>query len=272
MKKNFKLPSTHVLFLKSLPESLTDSNGVTWPTSGAFTYPNTEVTRNALGLLWGSGDSANIIRKDHSKWLVLSVSKEESVKNTPTCDLLFCGERDKAVSIIQQFAPIGYSPIFGVVIAGMYGTATTGNYGTSIAGYRGVAKTGDYGSATSGFCGASISGRTGTSMTGEGGTATSGDYGNSISSFRGTSVTGNRGTAMSGARGVSIGGYGAKVASGYAGVISLVFQYNNTGLYERRIALVDGVNILPDKYYTLDSDGNFIIQNLTLSNEPTTQP
>ena len=82
------------------------------------------------------------------------------------------------------------------------------------------------------------------------GTATAGDSGTATAGYSGTATAGDSGTATAGDRGTA--------TAGDRGVISLLFYNQKTSEYERRIAMIDGVNFLPGVPYVLDREGNFI--------------
>ena len=88
-----------------------------------------------------------------------------------------------------------------------------------------------------------------------GGTSTSGYGGTSTSGYGGTSTSGTRGTSTSGTRGTS--------TSGIDGAISILFWDAEKSRYRRRVAEVDGVNILPNVPYILNEKGEFIAKETT---------
>jgi len=225
--KKFKPKKGYALVLKSLPANLIARNNFQWPESGVVNCPDWKGTKecgNGLhGWLWGEGDAGLRCGESDAKWLVVCVEESKIINLTdkvkfPSCEVLFCGELKDAVSIIHHFAPVGNKCIFG--------TSTSGDGGTS--------------------------------TSGDGGTSTSGDGGTSTSGYGGTSTSGDRGTSTSGDRGTSTSGDGGTSTSGDGGVISLPFYSPKTSMYERRIAMIDGVNFLPGVPYVLDKEGNFI--------------
>jgi len=233
--KKFKPKQGYALVLKSLPANLIARNNFQWPESGHVNCPDWKETNecgNGLhGWLWGEGDAGLRCFESDAKWLVVCAEESKIINLTnkvkfPSCEVLFCGELKDAVSIIQHFAPIGNKCIFGTATAGYKGTATAGDSGTATAGDNGTATAGYSGTATAGDCG--------TATAGDSGTATAGYYGTATAGYKGTATAGD------------------------SGVISLFFYNPKTSEYERRIAMIDGVNFLPGVPYVLDKEGNFI--------------
>ena len=117
--------------------------------------------------------------------------------------------------------------------SGYHGTSTSGYHGTSTSGREGKSTSGDYGTSTSGYHGTSTSGREGKS--------TSGDYGTSISGYGGTSTS----------------GYGGQCASGDNGI--LVIEFMGGSRCRIKTAYVGENGILPNVFYKLDDDGDFVM-------------
>jgi hypothetical protein len=159
---SFAPPAGYVLCLKSLPANLKAHEGFQWPEIGHVSAPDwmpTNECGNGLhAFLWGVGDSDLACADDDAKWLVMQV-KEDGIIDLAgkvkfeKCEVVFCGAREVAISIIQKHAPAG-TPV-------MYGTATAGNYGTATAGYKGTATAGNYGTATAGNYGTATAGEWG---------------------------------------------------------------------------------------------------------------
>ena len=239
--KQCKPAKGHVLVLKSLPASMKAYGGFQWPESGAVFAPDwkpTEECGNGLhGWLWGAGDAGLRCMDDDAKWLVLSVPSDfvdlgQKVK-FPSCEIKYLGDRETAVAIIQHYAPGGTPAMFGTATAGNRGTATAGDRGTATAGDEGTATAGDEGTATAGYRGTATAGNRGTATAGDEGTATAGD--------EGTATAGDRGTATAGDEGVII-----------------IHWWDIAAEKKRRkIALVDGLTILPGVKYRLNDLAEF---------------
>ena len=129
----------HVLCMKSLQNDLKAGyNGFQWPESGKCSAPDWKPTvacGNGLhAFLWGTGDSDLRCKDEDAKWLVMSVEAStivdlEGKVKFPKCEVLYCGDRETAVAIIQHYAPGGTPVMFGTATAGYRGTATAGLYG-----------------------------------------------------------------------------------------------------------------------------------------------
>ena len=158
----------HVLCMKSLQNDLKAGyNGFQWPESGKCSAPDWKPTvacGNGLhAFLWGTGDSDLRCKDEDAKWLVMSVEAStivdlEGKVKFPKCEVLYCGDRETAVAIIQHYAPGGTPVMFGTATAGYRGTATAGYRGTATAGDSGTATAGDSGTATAGYRGTATAG------------------------------------------------------------------------------------------------------------------
>ena len=116
--------------------------------------------------------------------------------------------------------------------AGEYGSASAGEYGSASAGDGGNASAGEYGSA----------------FAGDGGNASAGRGG--VSASRGSADVGGNGVAV-------VRGYDVKVKGGIGSVLVVVIEDENDGnIKEWKAAVVDGVTVKADTYYTL-KDGVF---------------
>ena len=160
--KKYAPKKGEVLVLKSLPSSMIAHSDFIWPKSGFVEAPDWEPKKecgNGLhGWKWGVGDADLRCKDDDAVWLVLRVEEAGIIDLTdkvkfPSCHVIFCGDRETAVAIIQHFAPANTPVIFGTATAGDSGTATAGYSGTATAGYRGTATAGDRGTATAGDLG-----------------------------------------------------------------------------------------------------------------------
>lgn len=130
----------------------------------------------------------------------------------------------------------------GKAMAGAHGKAFAGDKGSATAGFGGYAKTGWGGEAIAGDFGDAISGFGGTAIAGYGGSAESGDFGVARAGSEGTAIVGENGKAFVGAGGRAKAGKGGSM------------------LFADTVLLHVGVDdILPDVFYTLNTDGNPIV-------------
>ena len=156
--------------------------------------------------------------------------------------------------------------------AGEYGSASAGEYGSASAGNGGSAAAGKGGSASAGDGGSASAGTDGSASAGWGGNASAGKYGNASAGKYGIASAGKYGIASAGRYGVSasrgsadVGGNGVAVVRGYdvkakggiGSVLVVVIENENDGnIKEWKAAVVDGVTVKADTYYTL-KDGVF---------------
>jgi len=141
--------------------------------------------------------------------------------------------------------------------SGYHGTSTSGYHGTSTSGREGTSTSGYHGTSTSGYHGTSTSGREGKSTSGDYGTSTSGYHGTSTSGREGKSTSGDYGTSISGYGGTSTSGYGGQCASGDNGI--LVIEFMGGSRCRIKTAYVGENGILPNVFYKLDDDGDFVM-------------
>jgi len=262
----FKPKKGHVLCLKSVKANMEAAhNGFIWPKSGVCKAPDWKATKecgNGLhAFLWGSGDADLICADSDANWLVLSVVEPtiidlEGKVKFPECEVVFCGDRETAVSIIQEFAPSNYPVMFGTATAGNSGTATAGDRGTATAGNSGTATAGNRGTATAGDRGTATAGYSGTATAGDSGTATAGD--------RGTATAGDSGTATAGYSGTATAGYSGTATAGLYGLIAIeYFDKEKGGIYIKKMAFVDNISILAGVKYRLNENAEFEAVNDT---------
>ena len=145
---------------------------------------------------------------------------------------------------------------YGNASAGKYGNAFAGRSGNAFAGNCGNASAGKYGNAFAGNCGNAFAGNCGNASAGDGGNAFAGDGGNASAGRGGVSAS--RGSADVGGNGVAVvRGYDVKVKGGIGSVLVVVIEDENDGnIKEWKAAVVDGVTVKADTYYTL-KDGVF---------------
>ena len=132
--------------------------------------------------------------------------------------------------------------------AGEYGSASAGKYGSASAGDGGSASAGTDGSASAGWGGNASAGKYGNASAGKYGIASAGRYG--VSASRGSADVGGNGVAV-------VRGYDVKAKGGIGSVLVVVIENENDGnIKEWKAAVVDGVTVKADTYYTL-KDGVF---------------
>ena len=115
---------------------------------------------------------------------------------------------------------------------------------------------GDRESAFAGHSGNASAGKYGNASAGDGGNAFAGDGGNASAGRGGVSAS--RGSADVGGNGVAVvRGYDVKAKGGIGSVLVVVIENENDGnIKEWKAAVVDGVTVKADTYYTL-KDGVF---------------
>ena len=186
-------PKTETLVLRCCKADMTSRDRFKWPEKGTIKAPDFSKTpecgQGLHGWARGEGDFGAWSSSPDDQWLVLAVKTTSLIDlggkvKFPSARVLFCGERDTAVALIQKHYPDA-AVIYGTATAGECGTATAGYRGTATAGYRGTATAGDRGTATAGECG--------TATAGECGTATAGEYGTATAGYGGTATAGECG-------------------------------------------------------------------------------
>ena len=172
---------------------------------------------------------------------------------------------------------------YGIASAGKCGSASAGEYGIASAGYGGSASAGKCGSASAGKCGSASAGEYGSASAGYGGSASAGEYGGASAGEYGSASAGDGGNASAGEYGSASAGYGGSASAGWYGVsasrgsadvggngVAVVRGYdvkakggigsvlvvaieneNDNNIKEWKAAVVDGVTVKADTYYTL---------------------
>ena len=157
--KQCKPAKGHVLVLKSLPASMKAYGGFQWPESGAVFAPDwkpTEECGNGLhGWLWGAGDASLRCKDYDAKWLVLSVPADSIVDlgskvKFPSCEVVYIGDRETAVSAIQHYAPNSTAVMFITLTGGCGSTLTGGDHSTLTGGNRSTLTGGNRSTLTGG--------------------------------------------------------------------------------------------------------------------------
>ena len=114
---------------------------------------------------------------------------------------------------------------------------------STVAGDRESASAGEYGIASAGKCGSASAGEYGSASAGYGGSASAGWYG--VSASRGSADVGGNGVAV-------VRGYDVKAKGGIGSVLVVAIENeNDNNIKEWKAAVVDGVTVKADTYYTL---------------------
>ena len=137
--------------LKVISKDRTSYGGFVWPTEGVVTATDWAATaecgRGLHGWLLGVGD-VTVSGDKHSDpgsiWLVLKVNKADIVDlvgkvKFPTCEVVFTGNRDNAITEIVKYGALHENIMYGTVTAsGNSGKATaSGEGGKASAGPNG---------------------------------------------------------------------------------------------------------------------------------------
>jgi len=143
--ETFKPQDGYILCLKSLPANLKAYEGFQWPEVGPISAPDWKPTQecgNGLhAFKWGVGDVGLACMEEGAKWLVLNV-KEEGIVDLDgkikfeQCEVVYCGARDIAISIIEAHAPAGTAVMFGTATAGEWGILVIEYYHEESMSYR----------------------------------------------------------------------------------------------------------------------------------------
>jgi hypothetical protein len=244
--EDFKPAKGYVLCLKSLPPSLLSNGGFKWPESGHVSAPDWKPTKtfgNGLhAFMWGAGDTDFCNHADNAKWLVLKVKKQDVVDldgkvKFPKCEVLFCGKRDIAVSIVTCHAPAGTPVMFAKVTGGDGETIIGGDFAILKGGKFSIVHGGDEASAT-GEDFAYVE---------------AGDF----SIVRGGKKSIVKGGIYSYVKGGDFatvsGGCGSAVKGGINSVLTIECGLPNT----KKTVFVDGKTILPNVWYRLNKKSEF---------------
>ena len=166
------------------------------------------------------------------------------------------GDRESASAGEYGSASAGYG---GSASAGEYGGASAGKCGSASAGEYGGASAGKCGSASAGEYGSASAGEYGSASAGDGGNASAGEYGSASAGYGGSAsagwygVSASRGSADVGGNGVAVvRGYDVKAKGGIGSVLVVAIENeNDNNIKEWKAAVVDGVTVKADTYYTL---------------------
>jgi hypothetical protein len=287
----FKPEQGYVLCLKSLPPTLEETSGFKWPEKGRVAAPDWKRTKsfgNGLhAFLWGDGGSSVAYVKGDARWLVLKVRAKDVIDlgckvKFPEAEVLFCGEKEIAVSIVMHHAPVGTAVMFanvmggnGATLVGGYRSTVKGGNGASVTGGKRAKVTGGdfatvkggdfatviggkYANVTGGYCSTVKGGDYATITGGIGASVTGGISAKVMGGDRSTVTGGHYANVMGGhfanVRGGDFatvsGGIGARVSGGYGAV--LILEYSDENKINKKVFVVDGEKILPYVKYRLN--------------------
>ena len=178
---------------------------------------------------------------------------EYGIASAGKCGSASAGKCGSASAGEYGSASAGYG---GSASAGWYGGASAGEYGSASAGDGGNASAGEYGSASAGYGGSASAGWSGSASAGDGGSASAGERGSASAGDYGVSAS--RGSSSAGENGVAAArGEHAKVRGGIGSVLVVCVEKKDSyDIAEWKAAVVDGVTVKADTYYTL-KDGVF---------------
>ncbi len=263
--------------------ALKSYGGFTWPPLGPVECqpphadfplrhwdPEPKCGNGLHGFLRGVGDGDLADWGVNSVWLVVEIKADDVVDlggkiKVPRGQVLFSGERLRALEMMAALGHLDDGHIGGTATAGDDGTATAGNRGTATAGDRGTATAGDHGTATAGYHGTATAGNRGTATAGNRGTATAGDDGTATAGYRGTATAGYHGTATAGNHGTATAGDDGTATAGYRGTATagnrgtIQIKWWDGDRYRISTAYVGEDGITAGSKYQLDASGKFII-------------
>jgi hypothetical protein len=211
----FKPEPGYVLCLKYMQPSLKAYNGFKWPKIGHVTAPDWKPTKkigNGLhAFMWGEGYARFGYLDDDAMWLVLKVRKQDIVEldgmvKFPEAEVLFCGEKEIAVSIVMHHAPAGTSVVFANITVGDDENAFGGDHANIRGGNFAKVRGGDFATL--------IVGDYGTAIGSYHATITGGYFANLTGGQRSTVKGGHRSTVKGGKWAKVFGGNYADVTGG----------------------------------------------------------
>jgi len=252
----------YVYLLKTINDDMTAHKRFVYPASGIVTAPdwNTEPECGGglHGLLNGHGN-IGLLNWKSTKWLVLKavntksnlVHIDDDKVKVHTAEVVYCGCQDEAIAKLCELSGDTFAMQY-LSKGGDGASMKGGDHASMTGGYRASMKGGDYASMTGGDR-ASMKGGYGASMTGgDYASMTSGDYASMTGGDGASMIGGDRASMTGGDYASMTGGYGAMFRAGSQSVfITHYYKYDN---YITVTAIVDGINIKPDTWYTFDTD------------------
>jgi hypothetical protein len=221
---------TVTYMLRTCDKDMRAYNGFVWPESGPVSAPdwNPEpVCGGGLhGLLMGIGDISYLSRDSNAKWLVVAVDSGSVVDLTgkikvPSGNVVYCGDRDGAVSFLVQNGgdvtkiPFTYqrcgdcSTLTGgdcsTLTGGKRSTLTGGNDSTLTGGNDSTLTGGDWSTLTGGYWSALTGGDWSTLIGGNDSTLIGG-YWSTLTGGNGSTLTGGDCSTLTGGNGSTLTG------------------------------------------------------------------
>jgi hypothetical protein len=197
---------TVTYMLRTCDKDMRAYNGFVWPESGPVSAPdwNPEpVCGGGLhGLLMGIGDISHLSRDSDAKWFVVEVDSGSVVDldgkvKVPSGNVVYCGDRDGAVSfLVQNGGDVTKIP-FTHQRCGDYSTLT-GGYDSTLTGGNGSTLTGGNGSTLTGGNYSTLTGGNGSTLTGGHGSTLTGGYGSTLTGGDCSTLTGGNGSTLTG--------------------------------------------------------------------------
>ena len=208
-----KLQKTEILVLRDVKHDMTSHEGFAWPKLGkveAKDWKPTFKCGNGLhGLPWGCGGSNYSIGGTSGKWLVVKVEttkdnycygKGELVDKCKfhKGEVVFCGTREKAVELIQAYAPANLPVNWATQKAGDNATQIANDYSTQTASYSATQKAGHYSTQIANDYSTQTAGYYATQKAGHYSAQTAGDYSTQIANYSAAQKAGYSATQKAG--------------------------------------------------------------------------
>jgi hypothetical protein len=246
---------TVTYMLRTCDKNMRAYHGFVWPESGPVSAPdwNPEPVcgRGLHGLLMGIGDISHLSRDSNAKWFVVAVDSGSVVDldgkvKVPSGNVVYCGDRDGAVSfLVQNGGDVTKIP-FTHQRCGNGSTLTGGNGSTLTGGDYSTLTGGDYSTLTGGDYSTLTGGDWSTLTGGNDSTLTGGDYSTLIGGHRSTltggndsTLTGGNGSTLTGDDGSTLtGGNDSTLTSG--NYSTLIGGYRSTLTGGNRSTLTGG--------------------------------
>jgi hypothetical protein len=205
---------TVTYMLRTCDKNMRAYHGFVWPESGPVSAPdwNPEpVCGGGLhGLLMGIGDISHLSRDSNAKWFVVAVDSGSVVDLTgkvkvPSGNVVYCGDRDGAVSFLVQNGgdvtkiPFTYQRCgdYSTLTGGDYSTLTGGDYSTLIGGHRSTLTGGNDSTLTGGYD-STLTGGNGSTLTGGNYSTLAGGNGSTLTGGNRSTLTGGNGSTLTG--------------------------------------------------------------------------
>jgi hypothetical protein len=217
--------------LRTCDKDMRAYNGFVWPESGPVSAPdwNPEpVCGGGLhGLLMGIGDISHLSRDSNAKWFVVAVDSGSVVDldgkvKVPSGNVVYCGDRDGAVSfLVQNGGDVTKIPFthqrcgdYSTLTGGNGSTLTGGDYSTLTGGNRSTL-TGGNDSTLTGGNRSTLTGGNRSTLTGGYDSTLTGGYDSTLTGGYDSTLTGGDDSTLAGGnRSTLIGGNGSTLTGG----------------------------------------------------------